>query len=167
MNKEIQAIICAIADKANSWEAKLSLADLLVEKYGTNATEQLCTLLESNDGLVRNTAALALRELKDSSATKSLMTAIKKPGNSKDRSTLVYALAAMNCSDYFSEIVELTLSPNPDVCWSACEVFFNQGFYVSDETVKQAMNSISASEVNPKLKQDLLERLSDFCSQET
>lgn len=165
MNQEIQTIICAIIDKEVLWEAKLALADSIVEKYGTNATQQLCDLLENEDGHVRNAAALALKEIKDSSATKALIDAIKKPENRKDRSTLVYALSSLDCSAYFSEVLELTLSPNPDVCWSACDVFFEQGFYVSDEIVESAFKTVNAADINPELKEKLLERLSDFTAQ--
>lgn len=158
----LQNMIDDIIDKATPWEIKLELADSIAEKYGAKATMQLCGLLESDDGEVRNAAALALRDIKDSAAIEPLMRAIHNPQNSQDRSTLVYALSAMDCSAYFSEIVTLTLSPRPDVCGAACDVFFDQGFYVTNEVVQQAIERVTGAKIEHDLKDGLLRRLAEF-----
>jgi len=97
--------------------------------------------LESPDSSIRDKAALDLMVIHDASAVEPLLRAIAKPENANHRGTLVYALSAFNCEAILSELVELALTGNYEICAGACNII--------EESIASAE---AASQVQAQLK---------------
>lgn len=162
MDTPLSNIMDGMKSQATSWEEKLALADLVALEFGKEATRDLCSMLESDDGQVRNAAALALKDIKDSSAVEPLMRAINNPQNHDDRSTLVYALTSLDCSRLFSEILRLVLAPKADVSMAAWDILSEQGFFVDDALVNKAVVNVEKSAIEADFKEAIQRRLLDF-----
>ena len=118
--------------------------------------------LESPDSSIRDKAALDLMDIQDVSAVEPLLRAIAKPENVNRRGTLVYALSAFNCEAFLSELVELTLTGNYEVCAGACSII--EESITSAETANRVQaqlmsfaSSTQLAEHNQIALQDLLE----------
>ncbi len=120
------------------WKDKVKAADDLVLQSSPQVVGALIELLKSDSHEVRDASALALREIGDNSAVCPLVEAIKKPEHIQSRSTLVYALETLDCSDLFLEIFKLALADKADVQMSAITILTEQGFYISDGDLKKA-----------------------------
>lgn len=120
------------------WQEKVGAADELARIASPEVVDLLSDLLSSSDGKIRNAAALALREIGDSTAVRPLLDAIQTPANQNNRSTLVYALETLDCSRHFIDIFQLALSSKFDVQMSALSILDEQGFWVSSEDISKA-----------------------------
>ena len=134
----LQQLLAELKSTDTNWDAKVKSADIIAEGIGQRAVDELVSLLQSNNSDTRNAAALALREIGDSQMVEPLFRAIQHPNNFNDRSTLVYALEKLDCSEYFGELFSLVLSDMADVRMAAATVFFSQGFMVDDNDIEIA-----------------------------
>ncbi len=156
--KNIQNLIRKIEN--GNWEEKIKASNLLVKKASLShcIIEPLILLLNSSSGKVRNASALTLREIGDSSVVQPLLNAILNHNNLKDRSTLVYALETLDCSEKFLDIFKLALSEEAFTQLSAMNILFEQGFFVSDEEIATAFLMLTKA----KNKKIHYERLKSF-----
>lgn len=118
--------------------------------------------LESPDSSIRDNAALDLMDIQDASALESLLRAIAKPENVNHRGALVYALSAFNCEAILSELVELVLTGNYEVCAGACSIIEEliASVEAANQVQAQLKNFVSSTplaEHNQIALQDLLE----------
>ena len=67
--------------------------------------DHLIKLIESEDPIVRNAAALKLKDLKDDRAIVPLLNSIFK--NRNFNGTMVYALESLNCEKHFINIFKI------------------------------------------------------------
>lgn len=127
---------------SDSWEKAVAASDELAEHTESNVVSALVNVLDSNCHYAQNAAALALREIGDNSAVTPLLRAIAKPFNKDNRSTLVYALETLDCSNYFSIIFDLVLSDKWDVSISALNILQEQSFHLSEVDIEEARKKI-------------------------
>ena len=130
------------------WKDKVDAADSLAEKPSDDIVKKLIGLLVGIDADVRNASALALREIKDNSAVCHLLNAIHKKENINNRSTLVYALENLDCSQHFLTIFELALADKIDVQMSAMNILHEQGFYIDDDDCLKARSMLEAAVID-------------------
>jgi len=105
-------------------------------------------LLKSDNGLIRNRISLLLRELKDDSVVEYLFEAIKGPKNSKNRSTMVYALETLDCRGHFLDLIELALASRLDVQCAALNILEEQRFLVTYNELNVAINIFDKAKKN-------------------
>jgi HEAT repeat protein len=145
-----------------TWNEKLLASDNVAKIYGKSAVPSLILLIESRDVKVRDAAALALREIGDSTAVDPLFEAVKNPLNSQARSTLVYALEALDCREHFLDVVALVLADKADVRIAAMTILQEQGFLVDDADVKLALANVRTSQLESDWIELIAERLNSF-----
>ena len=102
-------------------------------------------------------------------AVEPLLDAIKDPRNISQRSTLVFALEKLNCSEHFLDLFELALCGRPEILVSAGTILLEQGFYITREDVSRARNMLEAEKGNIEdvdyvSLNEILEEMSDFLS---
>ncbi len=132
--EELVAII-----ESSEWCEKLKAADILAEHGSSEVVASLIALLKSKDGKVRNASTLALREIGDDIAVEPLFAASHDPANVENRSTLVYALETLDCSGHFIDVVKLAVFGKADVQMSALVILAEQGFYMDDDDLAEAL----------------------------
>lgn len=128
------------------WIEKVDAADALALIASSEAIDVLTHLLTNRDGQIRNAAALALREIGSNSAVLPLLEAIQLPENHNNRSTLVYALEALDCGRHFIEIFELALASKIDVQASALNILDEQTFSYSLDEIAKASAMLEAAD---------------------
>ncbi len=108
--------------------------------------ETLLLDLQSLDSAVRNAAALELKEIRDPVAISPLLEAIAKPENVNHRGTLVYALGAFKCLGHLELLVDLVLTGNFEVSWSAFGII--QDFEFTPETTQRLQSQLGKYEID-------------------
>jgi len=109
-------------------------------------TETLLLDLRSSDAAVRHNAALDLMEIEDPIAILPLLEAIKKPENVNHRGTLVYALSAFDCLEHLELLVDLVLTGDFEVSWSAFGII--QDFEFAPETSQRLLSQLGKYEID-------------------
>ncbi len=124
--------------ETGDWDTALNASDKLSEYSDDRTVRKLIGLLGSSRTETRNAAALALREIGNDIAVEPLLEAIRKPENRTNRSTMIYALEKLDCSNHFIDIFMLALAPKEDVRLSALNILHEQGFWLSGEEIGKA-----------------------------
>ena len=109
--------------------------DRLGEIGGDEVVEFLIPLLESDDPGIRDTAAQALSDIKDSRAVDPLLAAILKDVASEDNDTLVFALEFLDCSLKLKEMFQILLYGSYMSKLSAYNILSDQVFDFSEQDV--------------------------------
>lgn len=91
-------------------------------------SEFLISLLKSENPLIRNKAALALKDRKENKALDPLLIAIFKNENHNYNGTMVYALESLDCSKKLKEIFKILFYESYESKISAYEILCNQTF---------------------------------------
>jgi len=138
MNKEkLTGLIKSLFDK--DWKIAVAASDELAKHSDPLVIKALIEVLDGDSATALNAAALALREIKDNSAVEPLLRSIKKTANKNNRSTMVYALEKLDCSNHFHEIFKLALfGKKIDICMAALNILDEQGFYLDSEDIRWA-----------------------------
>ena len=92
---------------SDDWELVKSSADRLGKIGGDEVVNFLVSLIALDNSSIRNRAALALEDIKDSRALEPLLTAIFKKENHNYNGTMVFALEALDCSQKLKEIFRI------------------------------------------------------------
>ncbi|WP_052733034.1 HEAT repeat domain-containing protein [Hymenobacter terrenus] len=102
--------------------------DALVNRGGEEVLAFLVSFLTGTDVQLRNSAAIALRDLADNRALAPLLQAIFKKENENHRGTLVYALHTLDCSQQLVPLFDLLFYGNQEVKMGAMSVLDSQAF---------------------------------------
>ena len=103
----------------------------------------LVAALESPVATARNRAALQLMDFSQS-AVEALFRSIGLPANKNSRGTLVYALGAFHCEDWFTELFDLAMNGNFEVQNGALSILRHQILKVSAAQFAQAEKLVKA-----------------------
>ncbi len=112
-------------------------SDKLGELGGDEVIAFLIPILESENAWLRNSAALALRDIGDNRAVEPLFHAIQKPENANNRGTLVYALEELDCSQKLPELFDILFYARYEAKMSAATVLDEQIFEFSAEDLHE------------------------------
>lgn len=120
-------------------------------------------LRETEDPALRNTIAVALRDIGDEAAVLPLIELLNHPKTLNNRGTLLYALEVFDCSAHLKTIVHLFLSGGFEVQATAYQLLESMAGEVPDEfllaallQVKEQLNEIERQQA---LHSDVLELL--------
>ncbi len=117
LQKEFEVAINLSDDEAEKFIQQLSLSEV------REALTLLIQIIESkNSWVVKNAAAIALRDLGDGSAVPVLITAAKNRENRHYNGTLVYALQTLKCNAIFDSLIELAIDAEDD--WELVEMAY-------------------------------------------
>lgn len=159
----LQDLLGRINCDITSWDEKVEAADRIAGNFGQCAVTGLVSILQSDNSEARNAAALALREINDDRAVASLIKAIQNPNNLSNRSTMVYALEKLDCSENFVEIFSLVISSRVEVRIAAANIFFSQGFMVDDSDIEKAKKQLETTCIDDvEYLQAVRKRLAEF-----
>ncbi len=118
---------------SDDWELVKSSADRLGEIGGTEITDFLISLLSSDNSGIRNSASLALKEIKDNRAVEPLLKAIFKKKNHNHNGTMVFALESHDCSEKLKEIFKILYYETYEAKMSAYAILDKQIFTFAKE----------------------------------
>ena len=127
---------------SKNWEVSLAASDRLASIGRKKIPGLLIPLLKSKRPDVRNSVALALKEIGDDDAVKPLMNAIMTPQNRSHRGTLVSALEKHDCSLLFLPMVKLALYGDYEVQCHALIILSEQKFATTFEEIQKAKRLI-------------------------
>lgn len=113
---------------SDDWELVKSSAKRLGKIGGAQVVDFLISLIALDDSGIRNSAALALEEIKDNRALEPLLTAIFKKENHNNNGTMVYALASLDCSQKLKGIFRILFYETYESKISAYAILFDQIF---------------------------------------
>src|SRR3990167_91331 len=127
---------------SRNWDVSLAASDKLAAMGGDEVLNVLIPMLKSRRPSVRNSVALALREIGDSRAAASLMEAVRNPKNRHFNGTLVYALETHNCNHLFFTMVKLALYGDYEVQCHALIILSEQKFMTTPKEIERARQLI-------------------------
>lgn len=110
----------------------IAAADKLDELGGDEVLNFLISVLKSPNALLRNSAALALRDISDNRAAEPLWQEILNPQNRHQRATMVYALEKMDCSQKLPELFDLLFYGSYEARMYAETILEEQDFEFSE-----------------------------------
>lgn len=117
---------------SDDWNESLDAADKLAEINSSKSIAILIEGIKSENNLIRNSAALGIRELRNNEAYKELWKRILELGPNGEVGTLVYSMEFADCSKYLSQLVNLFKHGNYEVQNMTHNIIYNQVFYVSE-----------------------------------
>ncbi|MCP2045813.1 HEAT repeat domain-containing protein [Pontibacter sp. HSC-36F09] len=118
---------------SQDWEKARDAAYRLGEIGGDEVLTFLIQLLNSKDPILRNCAALGLKDIKDNKAVEPLLDAIFKKENHNYNGTLVFALEDLDCSQKLKEIFKILFYESYEAKISAYAILSEQVFEFSEE----------------------------------
>jgi hypothetical protein len=110
--------------------------------------EHLIKLIESEDPIVRNAAALKLKDLKDDRAIVPLLNSIFK--NRNFNGTMVYALESLNCEKHFINIFKILFHEGYEAKIAANSILNEQVFEFTQEDLFCIQSMWKDCILNPK-----------------
>jgi hypothetical protein len=112
---ELEMLVQALKQTSNIKDI-VKIAHQLGDLGDPQAVPILIELLNgTQDGLVRNAAALGLRELRDNRAVPYLLEQLKAPDTIGNRGTLMYALETLDATEALVDIVKIMCADNYEV----------------------------------------------------
>ncbi len=108
------------------------------------ACDRLIPFLTSPKRLTRTAAALALRDLADTTTVEPLIAAIKQLQPYEGRETLVYALQTVDCSAHFRFLFSLALNGTYVEQNHALDILFEQEFWYTLDDLTEAQAELDA-----------------------
>jgi len=124
---------------SDDWELVKGSADGLATIGGDDVVEFLISLLESENPITRNGAALALEQIGDNRAVEPLLKAVFKKENHGCNGTMVFALESLDCSSKLKEIFKILFYETYEARMSAESILSEQVF----EFTRDDLNEIS------------------------
>jgi HEAT repeat protein len=112
-------------------------ANRLAEIGGDEVLTFLKSLLKSENPIVRNCAALALKDMKDNRALEPLLEAIFKKENHNYNGNMVFALEGLDCSQKLKEIFKILFYESYESKLSAYAILSKQEFEFSEEDLHE------------------------------
>lgn len=152
---------------SKNWAISLAASDRFGQIGGQETLKVLLSLLKSKRPDVRNSVALALKEIGHDKAVGPLMDAILNPANRRHTGTLVSALETHNCSELFLPMVKLALYGSYEVQCHALIILGEQKFDASQIEIRKARQLIENYKKRKRKCQDfhiLLKELSRHVS---
>jgi hypothetical protein len=110
--------------------------------------DHLIKLIESEDPIVRNAAALKLKDLKDDRAIVPLLNSIFK--NRNFNGTMVYALESLNCEKHFINIFKILFHEGYEAKIAANSILNEQVFEFTQEDLFCIQSMWKDCILNPK-----------------
>jgi hypothetical protein len=98
--------------------------------------------LTSNDGQIRNEAALEIMDSSILAGLPLLATAVLDPVDERNYGTLVYAMSAFDCSNHIETIIELMRRDNFEVYNTASDILLKQWSEFSQLTKQSVLSKI-------------------------
>jgi hypothetical protein len=120
-------------ESSKIFEAAEKLSGLGVDAV----SDYLLPLLDSRDPKLRNTAAIALGDLKDNRAVDPLFNAIFKKDNYHYNGTLVHALSYLNCEKKLLELFDILFFHEYEPRIAAVVILDEQEFEFSETDLKK------------------------------
>ncbi|MFD2245406.1 HEAT repeat domain-containing protein [Pontibacter ruber] len=135
---------------SQEWERMRTAAYRLGEIGGDEVLGFLLSLLKSKDPILRNCAALALKDMKDNRAVEPLLESIFKRENHKYNGTMVFALEGLDCSQNLKEIFKILFYESYEAKISAYEILSEQEFEFSEEDLHEINQMWADIKLHPK-----------------
>jgi hypothetical protein len=147
--------------------------DLVVEAAHTlgdlgdrRAVDTLIELLQTTtDPIIRNAAAVGLRELGDERALKPIVSLINDPKTEGYRGTLMYALEGFECCNLLPFLIEQVIAGNFEVSHQAFSLIESIDVELDSRTVNSYTQQIEDALLQNEEKADLLEDLIDLLNE--
>jgi hypothetical protein len=105
-------------------------------------TDQLKARLNSEDGQIRNEAALEIMDAKSEVGFALLIEAVLTPKDERNYGTLVYAMSGFDCGDHTDTIVELMRRDNFEVFNTASDILINQWSGFGERTRQTILSDV-------------------------
>jgi hypothetical protein len=128
MNKGFSLLKSKI--QSNDWKEILKASDSLAKIGGDDVLSFLISLLNSENQLHRDGAALALKEIGDDRAVKFLFNSIFKFSNRNG--TMVYALTSLNCEHHLVDLYRIQFKEAYEAKMSVIQILEEQIFTFTD-----------------------------------
>ncbi|WP_162426348.1 HEAT repeat domain-containing protein [Pontibacter pudoricolor] len=122
---------------SQDWGRAREAAYRLGEIGGDEVLTFLIQLLNSKDPILRNCAALALKDIQDNKAVEPLLEAIFKKENHNYNGTLVFALEGLDCSQKLKEIFKILFYESYEAKISAYSILSKQEFEFTAEDLHE------------------------------
>ncbi|GAA6616378.1 HEAT repeat domain-containing protein [Scytonema sp. NUACC26] len=147
--------------------------DLVVEAAHTlgdfgehRSVDILIELLQkTTDPVIRNAAAIGLRELGDERALEPIVSLINDPKTEGYRGTLIYALEGFDCSGLLPFLVEQVITGNFEVSHQAFSLIESIDIELDSETLNFCTQRVKDALLENYEKADLLEDLIDLLNE--
>ncbi|RYZ18960.1 MAG: HEAT repeat domain-containing protein [Chitinophagaceae bacterium] len=115
-------------------------ADSIGRDAGMEGLDYLITLLDLDDTVVRDRAALALESTKNNKALIPLLKAIFKKENYNRNGTMVFALSSLDCSKNLIEIFKILLYETYESKIAAYSILLDQNFEIAENDLEQIVS---------------------------
>ena len=135
---------------SDDWETVKLAGNRLGKIGGKEVVDFLISLLNLDNSGIRNRAALALEEIKDSRAVEALLIAIFKKENHDYNGTMVFALESLDCSKKLKEIFRILFFDTYEAKISAYEIVFDQVFDFTKEDIIEVQKMWDSCKSNPE-----------------
>lgn len=135
---------------SDNWDTILKSGDSLVKIGNEEVFKFLINLLESENVLIRNGAALALHDLENSEAVEPLLKSIFRPENKNHNGTMVYALENLNCENRLVDIFKILFYHEDEPKMSAYTILEEQIFKFNRDDLKEIEKMWNECSLNPE-----------------
>ena len=135
---------------SDDWETVKLAGNRLGKIGGKEVVDFLISLLSLDNSGIRNRAALALEEIKDSRAVEPLLNSIFKKENHDYNGTMVFALESLDCSKKLKEIFRILFFETYEAKISAYEILFDQTFDFSKDDIIEIQKMWDYCKSNPE-----------------
>jgi HEAT repeat protein len=134
---------------SNNWETVKASGDRLGKIGGKDVTDFLISLLASDNPGIRNTAALALEDIKDNIALDPLLAAIFKKENHNYNGTMVFALQSLDCSKNLKDIFRILFYETHESKISAYAILCDQTFEFTTQDLTEIQQMWNDCNLHP------------------
>jgi len=123
-------------------------------------------LQKTSDPVIRNAAAVGLRELGDERALSPIVSLINDPKTEGYRGTLIYALEGFDCGRLLPFLIEQVITGNFEVSHQAFSVIESIDVEIESKTLdfctQRVKNALLQNDEKPDLLEDLIDLLNDM-----
>lgn len=134
----------------NEWETVKFAGNRLAKIGGPEVVDFLISLLNLDNSSIRNSAALALEEIKDNRAVEPLLNSIFKKENHNYNGTMVFALKSLDCSRYLTDIFKILFYETYEAKLSAFAILNDQIFEFTEAEIREVQKIWADCKLNPK-----------------
>ena len=135
---------------SDDWETVKSAGNRLGKIGGKEVVDFLISLLSLDNSSIRDRAALALEEIKDSRAVEPLLNSILKKENHNFNGTMVFALESLDCSKKLKDIFRILFFESYECKISAYEILFDQVFDFTKDDIIEIQKMWDYCKSNPE-----------------
>ena len=141
---------------------RLPARDFLSENANDDAKSFLISLLDSEEGHIRNVSALAIREIGDNNAVEPLVKAIFKPENKHNNGTLVYALQTLDCSRLLKQLFKIIFYHDYEPQVMATMILDEQEFVLKRQDILDIQAEWEALKTHTEKSDDEKQYIQDY-----